>query len=70
MHTEIMGNKLPVLTTTTLCHVCVTQGAVQRVSGHIQELEGQLMNMTPVARDEATLNRQLRQTEVRTLTLA
>lgn len=40
------------------------QDSVQKASGQLSELESQLINISPIARDEAKLRMQERQTEV------
>ena len=42
----------------------VLQGAVKKTGSHVGQLESELMNMSPVARDEGTLRMQERQIEV------
>lgn len=44
--------------------VYVLQDSVQKASGQLSELETQLINISPISRDEAKLRMQERQTEV------
>jgi len=48
-------------------YVVLLQGAVHKASGQLSELETALINISPIARDEATLRMQERETEVGTV---